>query len=204
MPELEDFSLVGLEALAQHLAREPGYKDLRERIWQEGREAGREEAAQAAATERQSLVADTVNKVEELLAGLAEERSRFLELNAGEIVQLALALARRVMRVQVRVDAAVLEEKLRVCLHQLDRDSSYLIRVNPDQLRSLELLLARAGRDLFGETPFRMLGDRRVPAGGIILEGDRARLESICEDELERLEEHLQHLIHEGGLDDER
>jgi len=200
--DLEDFALSGIEAQLEALSYQPGYDVLRERIWREGHAAGEKEAHEAAEQKRKELASGPLLRIEALLKNLAEERERFMESNAEELLQLALALARRVVRVECLENPEVLTERLRACLRQLELESSYLIRIHPEQLEAMEALLEVSGMSLFGETPHRVMGDRRVPAGSLILEGNGSRLESICQDELERLEQHLLQLYREGETPD--
>lgn len=200
---LEDFALSGLDAQVEAITHNPGFETLREQIWREGFESGYAKARQEADGQRQELVSGPVQHLSTLLAELARERARFLEQNMEELLQLAVALARRIVRVEAVENPKVLEERLRICLLQLEKESSYLIRVHPDRTEAVEALLAESGMEPLEEIPYRILGDRRVPVGSVILEGDSARLESICEDELQRLEEQLYKMHRSGEVPDD-
>jgi flagellar biosynthesis/type III secretory pathway protein FliH len=204
---LEDFALSGVEALEQSLLHQRDFSALRKQIRQEGYSAGyadgHRDAAASEAAKRRALVDEALVGVESLFNALKAERRRFAEANAEELVQLALAIGSRLARVALRLDPQALEEKLRICLQQLDQESAYLVRVNPGELAALQAVLAESGQSPFGTIPFRLVEDRRVPPGGLILDSERGRVESVCADELARIEELLTAMIRNEARGDE-
>jgi flagellar assembly protein FliH len=199
---LEDFALSGMEASIQAIMREEGWPELRERIRREAHAEGYAEAESEAAAAGRELAAGPVAGLRELLAELAAERGRFQAQNFEEILQLSLALAERVLRVELPENVPALRARLEACLRQLAGESAYTIKVHPARLEALSSLLEISGEELFGGLPYRLEGDRRVPPGSLVLEGDKTRLESICEHELQRLEDHLLELHRSGGAPD--
>ncbi|MBN2169895.1 MAG: hypothetical protein JW819_01085 [Candidatus Krumholzibacteriota bacterium] len=201
-PDLEDFADIGVASRMEALSRDPAFPRLRERIRDEAYARGRADAMAEADAARERMVRDEIERVEALLAELAAARAEMMRRSEEELLQLAVALARRVIRVQVATDEGLLLGKLVDCLGQVERSASYHIRVNPGQYAALEALLEHVQADIFAGSPFRILPDERVTRGGLIIEGDRTRLESICEEELERLEEELFRLHREQEADD--
>jgi len=189
---LEDFARRGSAAERAQIERHPAFAELRAELIAEGRAQGRAEATAAFAAERANLVEGPLAALERLLAGLTAERAAFQQEHARELLRLALALARRVARVELRSNPAVLEAKLRELLPLLERAAGYRVLVNPADLEATRHLLAEEGRSLFGDLPYLLKPDPRLPAGSLALEGDEARLESICADELARLEQELE------------
>jgi len=201
--ELEDFAVSGVAAQMEALSRDPVFPKLRDSIRDEAYARGRADAMAEADAARERMVRDEIERVETLLGELAAERAEMMHRNEEELLQLAVALARRVVRVQVATDEGLLLGKLVDCLGQMERSASYLIRVEPGQYAALEALLEHVQADLFSGSVFRVLPDERVTRGGLIIEGDRTRLESICEEELDRLEEELFRLHREQETDDD-
>jgi len=192
---LEDFARRGTAAERAQLERHPAFAALRAELLAEGRAEGRAEATAAYAAERASLVEGPLAALERLLAGLTAERAAFQQEHARELLRLALALARRVARVELRSNPAVLGAKLHELLPLLERAAGYRVLVNPADLEATSRLLAAERRTLFGDLPFLLKPDPRLPAGSLALEGDEARLESICADELARLEQELERAL---------
>jgi len=102
----------------------------RDRGRQEGQEAEREAqaAAQAAAEERRTCQAA------ELIENFARERDRYLHAVEREVVELALAVAARILRREAQMDPLLLTGAVRVALGQLSGSTQVRLRVPPDDL----------------------------------------------------------------------
>jgi flagellar biosynthesis/type III secretory pathway protein FliH len=201
--ELENFALSGMEAQVEEILRQPGFAVLHDRIRVQAHAAGRAEALAEAEKQRREISEGPVRKLESLLAEMAKRRAEFAKRSEEELLQLSLAIAGRVLRVESGLDPGLLRERLSACLRQLEGESSIVIRVNPEQEQALAGLVERDGLPHFPDLPYRLVADRRVPPGSLVLEGDRTRLESICEQELARIEEHLLELFREQEQDDD-
>lgn len=185
---LEDFARCGVDAELAHLERQTAFAAIRARILAEGRAQGRQEAA----AEQEALIRGPLAALTRLVAGLTAERAAFQREHERELLRLSFAVAHRLLRAELRSNPAVVEGKLRELLGLLEQAASYRVLVNPADLAAASALLAAEGRTLFGDLPWALKPDPRLPAGAIALEGDAVRLESICADELERLEQQLE------------
>jgi flagellar assembly protein FliH len=195
---LEDFGRSGAEAHQDHLERQPGFDQISEALLARGRQEGRREAEAAFAAERSGPLA----RLTELMGALGREREEFRNQNEREIVGLAVAIARRVLRAELKTSPDLLIGRLAEMTAALERESAYQVRVNPDDFQQVSSLLQREGSLLFGEIPFRIKPDPRLPAGAVALEGDRSRIESICSEELSSIESLLLAGLEEEGDDE--
>jgi flagellar assembly protein FliH len=110
----------------------------RRKSFEAGREQGRIEgrqaehegqaAAQSAAEERR------VRQAAELVEGLARERDRYLQAVEHEVVELALAVAARILRREAQMDPLLLTGAVRVALGQLSASTQVRLRVPPSEL----------------------------------------------------------------------
>ncbi len=195
---LEDFGQRDADANRIHLERQPGFAELRKTILAQGRREGRQAAEIAFAAERSG----PLSRLESLLGSLGKEREEFRNQNEREIVGLALAIARRVLRAELKTRPDQLIGRLTELMAALERESAYQVRVNPDDYEQVSALLQKVGSRLFGEIPFRIKPDTRLPAGSVALEGDRTRIESICAEELTSIETLLLTGLEEEGDDE--
>jgi flagellar assembly protein FliH len=102
----------------------------REQGKQEGRQAERAAhavALSAASLERQRQAAD-------LIQSFAQERDRFLHAAEHEVVELALAVAARILRREAQMDPLLLTGAVRVALGQLSGSTQVNLRVPPAEL----------------------------------------------------------------------
>lgn len=102
----------------------------REKGCQEGRAQEREAqaAANAAAEERR------VRQAAELAQRFLEEHNRYFEEVEREVVELALAVAARILRRESQMDPLLLTGAVRVALGQLSNASSVALRVPQSEL----------------------------------------------------------------------
>jgi flagellar assembly protein FliH len=110
--------------LAEEMRR--AFEAGRERGRQEGRQAERE--AQAAGEEQRR------RQTAGLVQSFAEERDRYLQSIEREVVQLALAVAARILRREAQMDPLLLTGAVRVALGQLSATTEVRLRVPPAEL----------------------------------------------------------------------
>ena len=97
----------------------------REKGFQEGRQA--ENAAQAAAMASSSQL--RTRQAAELVETFTRERDRFLQAVEREVVELALAVATRILRREAQMDPLLLTGAVRVALGQLSGSTQVKLRV---------------------------------------------------------------------------
>jgi flagellar biosynthesis/type III secretory pathway protein FliH len=102
----------------------------RERGRQEGRQAEHEaqSAALAAAAEQRT------HQAAAMIEGFAQERDRFLHSVEREVVELALAVAARILRREAQMDPLLLTGAVRVALGQLSGSTTVKLRVPAGEL----------------------------------------------------------------------
>jgi flagellar assembly protein FliH len=124
---------VGMRAEFDHRLVEETRKSFeagRERGIQEGRQAEREAQAAALAGAAQLRT----RQVTELIEGFAQERDRFLRAVESEVVELALAVAARILRREAQMDPLLLTGAVRVAIGQLSGSTQVKLRVPPAEL----------------------------------------------------------------------
>jgi flagellar assembly protein FliH len=103
-----------------------------------GRERGRLEGRQAENEAQAAAMADVVKQrtrqVAELIETFAQERERFFHAVEHEVVELALAVAARILRRDAQMDPLLLTGAVRVALGQLSESTRVKLRVPPAEL----------------------------------------------------------------------
>jgi flagellar assembly protein FliH len=108
------------------------------RSFEAGREQGRiegrqaEHGAQAAA--RATAEQQRARQAAETIESFAEERDRYLQAVEHEVVELALAVAARILRREAQMDPLLLTGAVRVALGQLSGSTQVRLRVPPAEL----------------------------------------------------------------------
>jgi flagellar assembly protein FliH len=153
----------------------------RERGRQEGRQAECEAQAAALTAGEQQRVRQAAERIE----SFAQERDRYMQSVEHEVVELALAVAARILRREAQMDPLLLTGAVRVALGQLSGSTQVRLLVPADELdlwtESIALLpnLALKPTVLTGEG--MRLGDCRIETSlGSVDLGIRAQLGEIA------------------------
>jgi flagellar assembly protein FliH len=131
------------------------------RSFEAGREQGRQMERDAQAATQTAADERRVRQAAELIESFALERDRYLQAVEHEVVELALALAARILRREAQMDPLLLTGAVRVALGQLSGATEVRLRVPSAEL------------DLWTET-IALLPNLAVKP--VVLAGDGMRL----------------------------
>lgn len=107
----------------------PALEECEQRAHQQGRSEGRSEAAETYSLALQSERA----AVGEALREFARHREKYFQQVETEVVQLALAVARKILHREAQVDPMALAGIARITLDQLQAGTTVTVRVHPQQ-----------------------------------------------------------------------
>jgi flagellar assembly protein FliH len=104
------------------------------RGFEAGREKGRQAEREAQAAAQAAAAQQRTRQAAELVESFAQERDRFLRSVEREVVELALAVAARILRREAQMDPLLLTGAVRVALGQLAGSTQVKLRVPPGDL----------------------------------------------------------------------
>ena len=111
----------------------PGSSEILAQRETAAREKGRLEGeAQGRAAGEQHL-AEVRESVSAALTGFARDRIEYYQKVETEVVQLALAIARKILRREAQVDTLLLAAMVRITLEKIESGTKVVVRVNPQQ-----------------------------------------------------------------------
>jgi flagellar assembly protein FliH len=151
-------------------------QDARRRGHDEGYHAGREAA--------DAEMNDMLVTMRGLLEMARIERHKLIEEAEPELVRLALGIAERVLHQQVALDRGVVVEMAKTAIARLIERDSVTVRVNPADLERMrehrdELMALGDIRNL------RLLEDKRVDRGGVVVETDAGTIDARVSTQLD-------------------
>jgi flagellar assembly protein FliH len=117
-----------------HVELEQRLAEETRRSFEAGREQGRLEGRQAERVAQVAAQELRVRQAVELIESFAEERDRYLHAVEHEVVELALAVAARILRREAQMDPLLLTGAVRVALGQLSGSTQVRLRVPPAEL----------------------------------------------------------------------
>ena len=150
----------------------------REAAWDEGFAAGREEALAALEPARSAL----------LEAAAALERSVEDAVPEAErrAIELAVALAEKILASAVEADpelvASVVTGALRRALHH----GPLVLEVNPADVELVRASLDGVGAELGGLPRLDLVGERRIPRGGCVVDTSEGQIDARLDTQLAR------------------
>jgi flagellar biosynthesis/type III secretory pathway protein FliH len=174
--ERDRAAAVRAEAEASAAATRAAAEADRERVRAEAAEAGLAEGlARAAAT----------------LAAAAAERDRRLAALEGEIVTLAVEIARRILGRELALDPGAVRELAARALAEARGRRDVALRVNPADAARLRADAPRLAALAGAPGPLALREDPAIPEGGVLVETEAGRVDARIETQLAALERAL-------------
>jgi flagellar assembly protein FliH len=153
---------------------EQGMRDAYQRGLREGEAA----AAQKMAEQMRTKVEQLGRSIEQL----ALHRTKVQREAEPELVRLALAIARRIVRRELSVDPDSLLGLLKAGLEKIELAEAHRVRVHPEHATIVARLLEGAAR------PVEVAADAGLPVGAVIFETSRGAIDVGLETQLKEIE----------------
>ena len=141
----------------------PSFAELEREAFTKGYAQGERAGAEASARRGEATLRRLAQTIEEL-AGL---RAELLQKTERQVVELALAIAGRVLRRELSVDRELLIAMARVALERLGENTSATIRLNPDDYASIGARAHLGTHDVV-----QVVADPLVSPGGCLVQSD--------------------------------
>lgn len=130
----------------------------------------REEAREAALAEARAEYEEVVGMFTQVAARMQEVVDRQVELAAGELVDLATAVASKIVRREIRGDDEYVIRLVRRCLAKILQPSAVRIRLHPEDRERVAAAAAAITAETDTRHQLAFEADRRVERGGCIVE----------------------------------
>ena len=157
---------------------DPDLAALRQSAFREGETAGRAQAQ----VELRPVMEQLAHAAKELAA----LRPQLREQAEEDLIRLAVAIARRVVRRELTVDPAAVTGLVKAALEQLAAGETARLRVHPEHEAIVREFLAKAGRE-----PITVAADSALARGAALFETARGDLDASAETQLAEIERGL-------------
>jgi flagellar assembly protein FliH len=171
-PPLEEY--LRLEANLRSIEQSAPERERR------AQQKGREEGEAAAAAKWQPALENAARSVSEL----ATMRARLRREAEQDVIRLASAMARRILRRELSVDPEAICGLLRTAFERLDMRETSRIRIRPEDREAIGRYLARIG----SPQRIEVVADPSLERGALLLECERGQLDASVETQLEEIE----------------
>jgi flagellar assembly protein FliH len=147
-------------------AYDSGFSAGQEDGLRKGTEDGRKTGRDAALAEQRAKLEQLAKSLTTILAEFDSSRARFESETAGEVIQLAIAIARRVTRIQAAKEPTVLTETVRDAMRLVVHSTDVRISVHPDQKQMLSDILPQLRVQWPNVTHVQVVEDTAIAPGG--------------------------------------
>jgi flagellar assembly protein FliH len=170
--------------------REEGILRLRAESFEQGRQSG----LQQMRPELDAALGQQRNEITKVLAAFVIERQSYYRRIETEVVQLALAIARKVLHREVQIDPQALAGMVRITLEKLDSGTRVKLRVHPKEAGDWRHYFACQADDVPAPDVFE---DAAVAVGECHIETSQGSTEAGLESQLKEIETGLLDLLAE-------
>ncbi|MBI1792082.1 MAG: hypothetical protein HYR60_31540, partial [Acidobacteria bacterium] len=147
-------------------------------------ERGLAEGRSLGATEARTETAALIEKLCLAIDAIAEMRPRLRREAEGDMVKLAIAVARRVLYRELSIDPESIHGLVKVALDKLQSREVCRVRIHPAQEEAIRTSLAR----LEPSRRIELTADRNLQFGDVIVETTHGDLDASVESQLREIE----------------
>lgn len=149
-----------------------------------GRREGRAEGEKAGKESARAALQPLMERLSATLAELASYRARFRRDSEPELLCLALAVARKILRRELTVDPHALLGVLKAALESINQVEVLSIRSSPEDAPYLSERLASFGLP----DQVEVVADRALERGSVVLETKRGQIDASVQTQLAEIE----------------
>lgn len=158
---------------------------------QVARDAALGEAEQRVRLECERASREAQQKMTETLREFSDERAKYFRRVEGEVVQLALSIARKILQRETELDPTLLSGLVKIALDRMQYDSVVRIRVAPENAE----LWRKCGNGNGGSARWEISPDEALDLGDCIVETDLGTADFGFEAQLRDVEESFVKLL---------
>jgi len=144
---------------------------------------------------------ETWKQMVSLFEELDSLKARAFSESEQEIVQLSLAIARKIVKKEVSMDPDTVRRSVKSALEYLNDKSFMRVLIHPRDMKNLEQYLPELAEEKKIER-FELAEDNCVDPGGCILESGFGRINATIESQLDELETEIEDLFQSQEVDE--
>jgi len=156
----------------------------RDRIEQEAYHRGFSEGKNVGREQAKAELQPVLDQLGRSLATLSSLRSKIRSEAEGDLLKLAISIARRVLHRELTLDPESIEGLIRVALEKLQSRELCRIRVHPDQENAIRSALERFSNSQKVE----LIADSSMQCGDVVFETMHGNLDASIEAQLREIE----------------
>jgi flagellar assembly protein FliH len=160
-----------------------GLKQGREQGYREGHEHGYADGHGEAIAD----AAEVLHSATRVAAEARIERAELLEAVDNSLVELVMAIARRVILAELTVDPSLVQQSVRAAIRAIGDSPIATIHFNPDDAEILQETWDEL-RQRFGDGGLQLVPDPRIQRGGCIVDADNRTVDAEIASKLDEIQ----------------
>jgi flagellar assembly protein FliH len=153
----------------------------------DARAAGLREGEAAARVRATAEVQPVIEKLTRSIEDMVQIRVRLRKQAEGDVIKLSLAIARRVLRRELAIDADAMRGLVIAALEKLQAQEICRVRVNPSQTAAITACL----RQTASNAKVEVIPDSSLQPGGVVFETNQGNLDASVDSQLQEIERGL-------------
>lgn len=151
----------------------------KEAAYREGETVGRTQAS----TQVQPMLDQLARSIQDITT----LRHKLRAQSEGDLLKLALAIAKKVLHREITADPEALAGLIRVALEKVRVQEIVRVRANAQQQNAIQQLVAR----ISGGAQIQVVADSALPPGGVVVETTRGEFDGSVDVQLKEIEKGL-------------
>ncbi|MEL7608600.1 MAG: FliH/SctL family protein [Bacillota bacterium] len=163
------------------------YEEIKNAAWQSGYNEGLEQARKQAFKEAEEQERELREKLEKRVSALADQYERQMETYARNISQLAVAIAKKIINIQIDKDDAVFVGLVKRAIEHFNASEKFLMKLNE---KEYDRFFSQGGDWLTEQmqcAPFSVVRDASLASGGCALESEGGILQAGVDVQLNKV-----------------
>jgi flagellar assembly protein FliH len=178
------------ETAALH-ARIAEVEALAERRVREARETGFREGDAAARNQMQPALEKLAQSIQEI----GNLRAKLRHEAEGDLLKLALAIARKILHRELSADPESISGLIRVAVEKIRMQEILRVRIHPQHHPAVQQILARMSTG----APIEIFPDQKMQLGGVVVETTRGEFDASVDLQLREIERGLTDRLAHGA-----
>jgi flagellar assembly protein FliH len=174
-------------AKVRQQAYDAGFRAGQEDGLKKGIDDGRKSGRDAALAEHRERLEQLVKSVTAIVSEFETSRARMESEAATEVIKLAVAIARRVTRLQASADPNVVHENVRAAMRLVVHSTDVRIALNPQQKQSLEQVLPQLRMQWPNVTHVELIDDPSIAPGGCRVFTAQGEIDAELDRQIDRI-----------------
>lgn len=197
-PSVCSWDLPVVDKIYEEPVKKEDLKTRLARIEKEAYEKGFEQGQRDGLALEKSKMEEMGKQLETIFTGLLELKTRIYTESEAELLKLAMLMAKKVIKEEVRTNSAIIGNTIRSALQLLTDKRKLRIIIHPDDMEETRQLLPDLAK-LTKSGHLQLTEDNTLERGGCVLETGFGRINATIESQLELLEEVIEREYRSGG-----